>query len=159
MVVTSCPSTSDIDVMQDRIACLSTITVQAPHSASPQPNLVPVSPTSSRKYQSSERLGSPSQFCSCPLTLSLTIVASWLSLWTCWERSMRTGYIHSSASLLTEAISAGQSLRLVTWPGAGSDVGRPDSIAGTIGIVCKPRPPSVRPPPDTLLAFCGCRIY
>jgi len=36
---------------------------------------------------------------------------------------MRTGYIHSSASLLTEGISAGQSLRLVTWPGIGSEVG------------------------------------
>ena len=33
MVVTSRPTTSDTEVMQARTACLSTMTVQAPHSA------------------------------------------------------------------------------------------------------------------------------
>jgi hypothetical protein len=36
---------------------------------------------------------------------------------------MRTGCIHSSASLLIEANSAAQAPRLVNWPGIGSEVG------------------------------------
>jgi len=58
---------------------------------------------------------------------------------------MRTGYIHSSASLLTEAISAGQSLRLVTWPGAGSDVGARTRLPVRLALSVNPdRRPFVR---------------
>ena len=42
----------------------SICTVQAPQSAAPQPNFVPVSPNSSRKYHSSGIDGSPSNDCS-----------------------------------------------------------------------------------------------
>src|SRR6516164_10399098 len=60
-------------VMQARAASPSTCTVQAPHSATPQPYLVPVSPSSSRRYQSSGIDGSPSKDCVWPLTCNLTI--------------------------------------------------------------------------------------
>ena len=58
-------------VMQERLASPSTWTVQAPHWAMPQPNLVPVSPSTSRSAHSSGMLGSASTSCSAPLTLSL----------------------------------------------------------------------------------------
>src|SRR5437016_4552555 len=48
MVVTLAPATAPTEVMQDRVARPSTWTVQAPQRPIPQPNLVPVRPTSSR---------------------------------------------------------------------------------------------------------------
>src|SRR4029077_6009204 len=42
IVVTFLPATVDTGAMQERIAVPSTWTVQAPHSAMPQPNFVPV---------------------------------------------------------------------------------------------------------------------
>src|SRR5262249_632518 len=45
MVVTFLPTTLDTGVMQDRIGRPSRCTVHAPHSATPQPNFVPVRPT------------------------------------------------------------------------------------------------------------------
>src|SRR4029453_18714669 len=62
--------------MQARTACLSTMTVHEPQRAWPQPNLVPVRPTSSRINHSSGRSGSPSQFNSWPLTFTLIMIAS-----------------------------------------------------------------------------------
>src|ERR1700726_1497065 len=62
--------------MQARVACLSTMTVHEPHSAMPQPYFVPVSPTSSRRNHSNGRSGSPSQFCSWPLIVSLIMIGS-----------------------------------------------------------------------------------
>src|ERR1700730_6862090 len=59
--------------MQERVASPSTWTVQAPHSATPQPYFVPTSPSSSRRYQSSGVDGSPSNDCSWPLTRNLTM--------------------------------------------------------------------------------------
>src|SRR6185295_7741426 len=53
MVVTLLPLTAEIGVWQARTTCPSTCTVQAPHSAMPQPYLVPVSPSSSRRAHSS----------------------------------------------------------------------------------------------------------
>src|SRR6516225_7027103 len=76
MVVTERPSTSLMAVMQARVVWPSTWTVQAPHSATPHPNLVPVSPNSSRKYHSSGIDGSPSKDFSWPLTRNLTKGAS-----------------------------------------------------------------------------------
>src|SRR3984893_171955 len=75
MVVISFPAVVLILVTQDRIAFPSWCTVQAPHSAMPQPNLVPVNPKISRRYHSSGRLGSPSKECSTPLTLICIIFA------------------------------------------------------------------------------------
>src|SRR5215510_11002645 len=59
--------------MQARADSPSTWTVQAPHSATPQPYFVAVSPNSSRRYQSSGIDGSPSKDCTWPLTCNLTI--------------------------------------------------------------------------------------
>src|SRR5215813_2466919 len=73
IVVTGRPETSLTAVAQARVAWPSTCTVQAPHSATPQPYFVPVSPNSSRRYQSSGIDGSPSKDCVCPLTCNLTI--------------------------------------------------------------------------------------
>ena len=53
-----------------RIAFPSRCTVQAPQRAMPQPNLVPVSPRTSRKYQSNGRSGSPSKERATPFTFS-----------------------------------------------------------------------------------------
>ena len=68
MVVTDLPLASLIAVTQDLPASPSRWMVQAPQAATPQPNLVPVSPSSSRRYQSSGIDGSPSNVCACPLT-------------------------------------------------------------------------------------------
>jgi len=53
MVVTALPSTSEIGIAQERVACPSMCTVQAPQEAMPQPNLVPVIFRCSRNTHSS----------------------------------------------------------------------------------------------------------
>src|SRR2546429_8003688 len=73
MVITERPETSFTAVMQARVASPSTWTVQAPHSATPQPYFVPMSPNSSRRYQSNGVDGSPSKDCSWPLMRNLTM--------------------------------------------------------------------------------------
>src|SRR5258707_124272 len=73
MVTTERPATSLSAVAQARAASPSTWTVQEPHWAMPQPYFVPVSPSSSRRYQSSGIDPSPSKACSWPLTRNLTI--------------------------------------------------------------------------------------
>ena len=60
-------------VWQARTAVPSRCTVQAPHRAMPQPNLVPVRPSSSRRNQSSGMSGSPSKRCSTPFTVNVTM--------------------------------------------------------------------------------------
>src|SRR6202040_1963015 len=60
------PSTG---VMQERVATPSMCTVQAPHSAMPQPNLVPVMPSTSRSTHSSGVSPSTSTDLTVPLTL------------------------------------------------------------------------------------------
>src|SRR5256885_7327489 len=54
MVVIALPAAALTGVTQERIGCPSSCTVHAPHSAIPQPNLVPVRPTTSR---STHRIG------------------------------------------------------------------------------------------------------
>lgn len=71
MVVTLLPATLETGVMQDRIACPFRWTVQAPHSAIPQPNFVPVIPSVSRKTQSSGIAGLTLTVCALPFTLNL----------------------------------------------------------------------------------------
>ncbi len=56
MVVTVAPASAPIGAEQERIARPSISTVQAPHSATPQPNLVPVRPISSRRTHSKRGL-------------------------------------------------------------------------------------------------------
>ena len=60
MVVTFMPSAAETGVWQARTAAPSRWIVQAPQAATPQPYLVPVSPSSSRRYQRSGISGSPS---------------------------------------------------------------------------------------------------
>jgi hypothetical protein len=55
MVVTSAPSTWATGIRHEQTGSPSTSTVHAPHSPSPQPSFVPVSPRSSRST-SSKRL-------------------------------------------------------------------------------------------------------
>src|SRR5215831_8654162 len=69
MVVICDVPTLSTGVMQDRAATPSTCTVQAPQSATPQPNLVPVMPRTSRNTQSSGVSPSTSTLCVLPLTL------------------------------------------------------------------------------------------
>ena len=70
MVTTFLFATADRGVMHDRTAWPSRCTVQAPQSAMPQPNLVPVSPISSRSAHS--RGVSPGKSMSCRLPLIVT---------------------------------------------------------------------------------------
>src|SRR5690242_10937718 len=65
-----------IVVMQERTAASSRCTVQAPHSAMPQPYLVPVRPSTSRRYHSSGICGSPLKERSTPLTLRRIMLSS-----------------------------------------------------------------------------------
>src|SRR5947208_15102167 len=58
-------------VRHERTACPSRCTVQAPHSAAPQPYLVPVRPSVSRSTHSNGVSESTSTSVSLPLTLSL----------------------------------------------------------------------------------------
>src|ERR1700733_12658958 len=67
MVVTLRPATLDNGVTQERMALPSRWTVPAPHSAMPQPNLVPGKPATSRTAQSRGMLGSASSVAGLPL--------------------------------------------------------------------------------------------
>src|SRR6204780_3350939 len=76
MVVTDLPFASLIAVTQDRVASPSRWIVHAPHAATPQPNFVPVSPRTSRRYQSTGIVGSPSNDCAWPLTCRVIMLPS-----------------------------------------------------------------------------------
>jgi hypothetical protein len=67
MVVTAAPCRLSTGVTQERVAVPSTCTVQAPHSAMPQPNLVPVIPSTSRSTHNSGVSPSTSTLCILPL--------------------------------------------------------------------------------------------
>src|SRR5262249_26111536 len=69
MVVTA-PVTVPTARIQERVAMPSTCTVQAPHCAMPQPNLVPVSPMTSRSTQRRGISGGMSTVYDFPLTVS-----------------------------------------------------------------------------------------
>src|SRR3984957_21049404 len=75
MVVISAPLTSWIGVVHDRMAAPLECTVHAPHSAMPQPNFVPVSCATSRRYHNSGISGSPSNVRSFPFTLKWIMVS------------------------------------------------------------------------------------
>src|ERR1039457_4908572 len=70
IVMTSLPATSAIGTEHERTASRFTITVQAPHKPSPQPNLVPVITRSLRNTQSSMRSSSASTLASLPLRVN-----------------------------------------------------------------------------------------
>ena len=73
MLTTLRPPTADIGVWHDRTALPSTWTVHAPQNPPPQPNFVPVRPSSSRRYQSSGMSGSPSNDRLDPLIVNVAI--------------------------------------------------------------------------------------
>ena len=66
-------ATLEAGVTQDLIGYPSKWTVQAPHRATPQPNLVPVKPITSRKTQSSGMSSGTSTCCFLPLISSVSI--------------------------------------------------------------------------------------
>src|SRR5580693_9432864 len=68
VVIAAVPMLSMV-VMQERIGLPSIWTVQAPHSAMPQPNFVPVMPSTSRSTHSSGVSPSTSTDLTAPLTL------------------------------------------------------------------------------------------
>src|SRR3954471_10738567 len=76
MVVISLEVTELIGVTQERTALPSTSTVQAPHCASPQPNLAPFSSRSLRKTYSSGVSGSAGTDRLAPLTFRVTAIAT-----------------------------------------------------------------------------------
>src|SRR5450755_1400959 len=72
MVVTLFPATVETGVMQDRVGWPLICTVQAPHRAMPQPNLVPVMPSVSRKAHNKGICGTTSTVCDFPFRVNLT---------------------------------------------------------------------------------------
>ncbi|MNN45434.1 hypothetical protein D3C81_1597700 [compost metagenome] len=75
MVVTSAPTMLLTGITQERTAAPFMCTVQAPHRAMPQPNLVPVMPSTSRSTQSSGVSGSTSTLCSVPLIFRVRAIS------------------------------------------------------------------------------------
>ena len=69
------PAACFIVMAQLRVAAPFTCTVQVPHRPTPQPNLVPVMSSTSRKYHNSGMSGSPSNLRLVPFTLS------WIIFW------------------------------------------------------------------------------
>jgi hypothetical protein len=69
MVVIFFPLTDATGVIQERIGLPSRCTVQAPHCAMPQPNLVPVMPRFSRSTHSKGVSELTSTCCRLPLTM------------------------------------------------------------------------------------------
>src|SRR6185437_1309076 len=76
MVVIDWPFTALTGTMQLRVKRPSMSTVQAPHIPMPQPNLVPVSASSSRNTHRSGVSASTSTLRSVPLTLRVTMSGS-----------------------------------------------------------------------------------
>ena len=77
MVVIACPTAALTGITQARLGMPSRCTVQAPHNATPQPNLVPFIPSRSRKAQSRGMSGSASTLCDLPLIFRVTM--AWLN--------------------------------------------------------------------------------
>src|SRR6476661_8456824 len=75
MVVTSEVPTLSIGVTHERVGTPLTCTVQAPQSAMPQPNFVPVRPITSRSTHRSGVSGSTSTVCILLLTLMVNAMA------------------------------------------------------------------------------------
>src|SRR5678815_4980824 len=76
MVVMDWSPTALIGVWQERTAWPPRCTVQAPHKAMPQPNYVPVSPTTSRSPHTKGISGPTSTSTDLPLMLSLVMAAN-----------------------------------------------------------------------------------
>jgi hypothetical protein len=79
MVVIACPMAAPTGITQARLGMPSRCTVQAPQSATPQPNFVPVMPRRSRKTQSRGMSGDASTLCGLPLILRVAMQAASLT--------------------------------------------------------------------------------
>src|SRR5437016_4822345 len=77
MVVMACPTAAPTGITHDRLGMPSRCTVQAPQSATPQPNLVPFMPSRSRKTHSKGMSGDASTLCDLPLIFRVTM--AWLN--------------------------------------------------------------------------------
>src|SRR3954449_13582934 len=75
MVVTARPSACAASTVQDFTDSPSSSTVHAPHDVESQPMLVPVRPTTSRRYCTSSVLASTS----CSVATPLTVIATGIS--------------------------------------------------------------------------------
>jgi hypothetical protein len=75
MVAILAPDRAAIGVTQDRTGSPLTWTVQAPHWAMPQPNLVPVRPSSSRSTHSSGVSGAAFTATALPLMSNVDVMA------------------------------------------------------------------------------------
>src|SRR5258706_14210235 len=80
MVVTRLPAAAEIGVMHERTALPSSWIVQAPQIAGPQPNLVPVMPSTSRRTQSNGVSSSTSTVRGLPLTVIVWDICLLMSL-------------------------------------------------------------------------------
>src|SRR5258708_21274127 len=76
MVVTALPATCDTWVWHEKARLPSICTMQAPQRPVPQPNLVPVSLSSSRITHNSGVLGGASECAALPLTLKSNAIGS-----------------------------------------------------------------------------------
>jgi len=76
MVVTCLPAAVPKGITHERTALPSTCTVQAPHNAMPQPNLVPCNPAISRMAHSSGMDGSASSVVEMPLSTKVVDMKS-----------------------------------------------------------------------------------
>src|SRR5450830_1787521 len=81
MVRTERPASALAGTTQERMATPSTSTVQAPQDATPQPNLVPVRPSSSRSTHSRGMSGGASNSVSWSLTRSFMVSPAFLGAW------------------------------------------------------------------------------
>jgi len=73
MVVTFLPCAAEIGVTHARVGVPSRCSVQAPQSAIPHPNFVPLSPSSSRSAQSSGVSAGTSRLTALPLMSSVVM--------------------------------------------------------------------------------------
>src|SRR6266849_636825 len=78
MVVIAWPTAALTGITQLRLGLPSRFTVQAPHSATPQPNFVPFMPRRSRKTHRSGMSGGASTSCDLPLIFSVSTLTSLL---------------------------------------------------------------------------------
>jgi hypothetical protein len=127
------PVAAATGVTQERIGWPSRCTVQAPHSAMPQPNLVPVRPITSRSTHSNGISGGTSTVWTLPLILSviMTVVPrqSIALARTLGEFNRAAGVVRRHAAPL------GVQARLLEVVGGG------DETKATLGNA--PRPPVV----------------
>ena len=115
MVVTFLPCAAEIGVTPARVGVPSRCTVQAPQSAMPHPNFVPVSPSSSRSAQSSGVSAGTSRLTALPLMSSVVIVDLFLSGLS--KMAQRTLTTATAASTSAKAATSFQ--RSYSWRVSG----------------------------------------